>query len=162
MVTFARGGRIAIAVMSLWMVLIACAQSQPPSNHDRELGAPGFITGMHVAGYSDPLNENCGLCHGAELKGGYAVSCFVCHGALWDTAQPQYPDSHSLEIRGNRAHTPREADCAYCHDVFGDLFKKTSFWHAQGHGTPYGSGCAMPWHPSRRKNWYRRLVLLVS
>lgn len=141
MLTCMRRGLGAMAAIT-WLVLLASRSSaQPPSNHDQQLGVPGVITGLHAAGYQDPLNNNCALCHGAELTGGFAFSCYLCHGAFWDSSLPQYPSSHTHEVRGNRAHSPREADCMFCHDVFGDLFKKTSFWHAPGHGTPYESGC---------------------
>ncbi len=137
---FGRGAAHAVAA-SLLLGLAVRGDCAPPSNHDQELGVPGFITGLHAQGYLDPFNNNCALCHGDALKGGYGPSCFSCHGAFWDSTGPQYPSSHSHQVSGNRGHTARQADCTFCHDVFGDLFKKTSFWHGPGHGTPYDSGC---------------------
>ncbi len=130
------------AITTIALLLASAAQAVPPSNHDQLLGVPGGIVGLHAPGFPDPFNENCTLCHGEELKGAFAPSCFVCHGAFWDANQPQYPDSHTLLITGNRAHSDREVYCTFCHDMWGDDDKLT-YWHAPGHGTPLNSGCTL-------------------
>jgi hypothetical protein len=34
---------------------------------------------MHAPGSKDPMNAGCERCHGADLRMGYAVSCYSCH-----------------------------------------------------------------------------------
>jgi hypothetical protein len=36
----------------------------------------------HLPGLEDP-ETNCVACHGADLRGGAAPSCFTCHGQEW-------------------------------------------------------------------------------
>ncbi len=104
---------------------------------------PAVLSACMSPGFLDPFNENCTLCHGEELKGAFAPSCFVCHGAFWDANQPQYPDSHTLLVTGNRAHSDREAYCTFCHDMWGGEDNKLQYWHAPGYGTPLDSGCTL-------------------
>lgn len=54
------------------------SSSTIPSDHNQNLGGT-----KHQAGYGNPT-ANCTSCHGRELKGGDAVSCYACHGALWE------------------------------------------------------------------------------
>ncbi len=51
--------------------------SKPPADHlkDRK-GA------MHKKGSSQAV-ANCGECHGADLRGGKAPSCYACHDKEW-------------------------------------------------------------------------------
>jgi predicted CXXCH cytochrome family protein len=132
----------ATAAILLWTVTTA-TYGQLPSSHNQLLGVPGGIVGLHAPGFFDPLNEGCSLCHGEELSGAFAPSCFTCHGAFWDANQPQYPDSHTLLITGNRAHSDREAYCTFCHDMWGGEDNRLEYWHAPGHGTPLASGCGL-------------------
>jgi predicted CXXCH cytochrome family protein len=133
---------LAVTLVGGWLLLAAVAGwAAPPSNHDQQLGIPGVITGWHPDGYDAPFANGCAVCHGSDLTGGFAPSCWSCHGALWDPDQAQFPDSHRLTVTGNRLHTPTQAECMFCHDVYGDIYKRTNFYHVPGYGTPYESGC---------------------
>ena len=56
-----------------------CHQTDPLSFHtDREDDA------MHAPGKKKPFTNGCTDCHGADLRGGVARSCFSCHGREWD------------------------------------------------------------------------------
>ncbi len=132
-----------LAACAAMLLLGTPAAHGQPSSHNQMLGVPGGIVGLHAPGFLDPLNEGCSLCHGEELKGAFAPSCFECHGAFWDASQPQYPDSHTLVISGNRAHSDREAYCTFCHDMWGGEDNRLQYWHAPGYGTPLASGCGL-------------------
>jgi hypothetical protein len=56
---------------------------------------------MHLPGKEDPL-ANCVACHGADLRGGTAGSCYDCHNA----------DDHTAG-RGHRSGPP--SSCETCH-----------------------------------------------
>lgn len=59
---------------------IWCHNTNPMSFHtDREENA------MHAPGKSRPFTNGCTDCHGADLRGGVARSCYTCHGREWDT-----------------------------------------------------------------------------
>ena len=50
----------------------------PVSHTERE---DGFY---HMPGKSKPFVNGCTTCHGADLRGGNARSCYTCHGKEWD------------------------------------------------------------------------------
>jgi len=50
----------------------------PPVGHTQVVGHGGFGIDDRL----DPMN-NCSTCHGGDLTGGFAPSCFTCHEQLW-------------------------------------------------------------------------------
>jgi len=38
---------------------------------------------MHKPGLNSPYRNGCTSCHGADLSGGIAPSCYSCHGEKW-------------------------------------------------------------------------------
>lgn len=50
----------------------------PPRGHHPTVGDPPDDTTSRL----DPLN-NCAMCHGNDLTGGFGPSCFTCHDDLW-------------------------------------------------------------------------------
>ena len=109
------------------------------AGHTVRLGVPGVFTGNHRAGYADPIANGCIDCHGADLAGDPAPSCYKCHGGLWDPGLPRYPDSHVIDIVGN-GHGAPQPNCTLCHSHGGPA-KTNRFWHAPGHLTPFWSQC---------------------
>lgn len=60
---------------------------------------------LHNTGLEDPLRF-CTGCHGNGLRGGFAPSCYSCHGI---------PATHTA-IRGGKAHSPAAtSSCVTCH-----------------------------------------------
>ena len=53
----------------------------PPATHTVVKG--GNRNHLHMPGYKDPFLSGCTACHGATLKGGFAPSCYTCHGKKW-------------------------------------------------------------------------------
>jgi len=52
--------------------------SKPPADHVKDRKGA-----MHRKGSSQAV-ANCGECHGADLRGGKAPSCYACHDKEWD------------------------------------------------------------------------------
>ena len=52
--------------------------SKPPADHVKDRKGA-----MHKKG-SSKAAANCGECHGADLRGGKAPSCYACHDKEWD------------------------------------------------------------------------------
>lgn len=126
------------------VALYAASQAvTPPATHTIELGVPGVFTALHPPGFQDPINENCGLCHGADLSGGFAPSCFECHGEAWGDGGP--PDTHTVEITGNSHMTMGTGDCYSCHRAHRETggFVRSRFWHAPGLRSPFQNGCTL-------------------
>ncbi|MFV2066462.1 MAG: PKD domain-containing protein [Pirellulales bacterium] len=114
----------------------------PPADHTVELGVPGFFTAGHKPGFQDPLNNDCVFCHGADLTGGFAPSCFTCHGEAWGVGGP--PDSHTIEITGNSHTALGDADCLFCHRPHrSEESVRSRFLHAPGHLTAFENGCTL-------------------
>jgi hypothetical protein len=56
-----------------------CHETNPLSFHTiKEDGK------MHAPGLKKPFTNGCTDCHGADLRGGVARSCYTCHGKEWD------------------------------------------------------------------------------
>ena len=51
--------------------------SNAPAGHNTYRGGV-----PHMPGLNDP-EANCTSCHGADLRGGTATSCYACHGKKW-------------------------------------------------------------------------------
>ena len=59
---------------------------------------------MHKPGKEDPL-ANCTTCHGSDLKGGAAPSCYTCHNS-----------SDHTDSRGGVMHrSGAGTTCSACH-----------------------------------------------
>jgi hypothetical protein len=75
----------------------------PPASHtDRE---DGF---MHKPGKSRPFTNGCTACHGNDLTGSIARSCFTCHGKEWDENAPSAGGNDPAEPPVS--HTDRDGD----------------------------------------------------
>lgn len=60
-----------------------CKKFNPPGNHTVKKTI-GKCTYKHAPGLTDPLNNGCTTCHGADLKGtSFAPSCLLCHEKKW-------------------------------------------------------------------------------
>ena len=57
-----------------------------PANHDDEEDDV-----MHARDKDEPFSSGCTACHGSDLTGGIAPSCFTCHGEEWDEEMPSVP-----------------------------------------------------------------------
>ncbi|MDF1553914.1 MAG: MopE-related protein [Deferrisomatales bacterium] len=70
--------------------------NSPPSHTDME---GGFL---HAPGKDKPFSNSCTDCHGSKLtgpdSGGFAPSCFTCHGKEWDEDAPG--PKHDRDDRG--------------------------------------------------------------
>ncbi len=85
---------------------------------------------MHAPGYEDPRGNGCTQCHGADLRGGTAGTCFVCHGNRWD------PHDFAQE----RWLPQGENHCHVCHKAptFNGGTDSTPLWnHAPNPATTY-------------------------
>ncbi len=49
----------------------------PPADHTKDRKGV-----RHKSGSKQAL-QNCGPCHGPELRGGVGPSCYACHGKEW-------------------------------------------------------------------------------
>ena len=58
----------------------------PPSDHTDS--QDGFL---HKPGKENPFSNGCTACHGSDLMGGFAPSCFTCHGQEWDEEMADVP-----------------------------------------------------------------------
>ncbi|MCG8456082.1 MAG: hypothetical protein MI919_07355, partial [Holophagales bacterium] len=66
-----------------------CLDFDPPGSHNIPLGECEYL---HPPGLSEPFANNCGVCHGSDLRGSsIGPSCFLCHDAIWQTAPPAAP-----------------------------------------------------------------------
>lgn len=48
--------------------------SEESTGHDQDLGGV-----LHRDGYENPAAAGCPACHGPDLRGGTAPSCYNCH-----------------------------------------------------------------------------------
>ena len=61
----------------------SCPDYSPPSTHT-VLQDEDDCEAHHMPGFEDPMDNGCTTCHGVDLTGGFAPSCFTCHGNRWD------------------------------------------------------------------------------
>lgn len=61
----------------------SCPDYTPPSTHT-VLQEDDDCEALHMPGFEDPMDNGCALCHGIDLTGGFAPSCFTCHGNRWN------------------------------------------------------------------------------
>jgi len=101
-----------------------CQDFSAPSNHTiLESGAS--CAAYHRAGYKTPRDNTCIGCHGKDLKGESAPSCYICHDQVWQhTGLNPNPD---FDVPSS--HTKRESEDGY------------SAWHAPGLKHPFDNGC---------------------
>jgi len=80
----------------------------------------------HKPGYKTPFSYGCTSCHGADLRGGVASSCYKCHGKEWSGSAPTTggttggtPSDHTISEDGERHKpgykTPFSNGCTSCH-----------------------------------------------
>ena len=82
----------------------------PPADHtDQE---DGFY---HRPGKERPFSNSCTSCHGVDLTGGIAPSCYTCHGQEWDEEQPPAPPPPPPGSTPDGAAL-YAANCAGCHN----------------------------------------------
>ncbi len=92
----------------------------PPADHtDRE---DGF---MHKPGKDRPFTNDCTMCHGADLRGGFGPSCYTCHGQEWDERGPSTDAGSGTDFNPPADHTDRE----------------DGFMHKPGKDRPFTNGC---------------------
>jgi cysteine-rich repeat protein len=58
---------------------------------------------LHAPGNEDPFANGCTACHGADLKGGIAPSCFTCHGAKWESDGRDDSDDRDSRRKSRRS-----------------------------------------------------------
>jgi DnaJ-class molecular chaperone len=61
----------------------SCPDYSPPSTHN-VLQDEDDCEAYHMPGFEYPTDNGCTICHGVDLTGGFAPSCFTCHGNRWD------------------------------------------------------------------------------
>ena len=61
----------------------SCPDYSPPSTHT-VLQDDDDCEAYHMPGFEYPMDNGCTTCHGFDLTGGFAPSCFICHGNRWD------------------------------------------------------------------------------
>ena len=61
----------------------SCPDYSPPSTHNI-LQEDNDCEAYHMLGFEYPMDNGCTTCHGVDLTGGFAPSCFICHGNRWD------------------------------------------------------------------------------
>ena len=71
-----------------------CQEFFPPNTHTVAFGRCDYL---HMEGYTDPL-KNCSLCHGVDLNGLIAPSCFLCHGVRWAAGSPATPGKATHQV----------------------------------------------------------------
>ncbi len=57
-----------------------CLEFFPPNTHTIVLGRCEYL---HAPGLFTPFSSGCTTCHGVDLNGLIAPSCFLCHGQRW-------------------------------------------------------------------------------
>jgi hypothetical protein len=57
-----------------------CLEFYPPNTHTVALGRCEY---MHAPGHFTPFSSGCTTCHGVDLTGLIAPSCYLCHGQRW-------------------------------------------------------------------------------
>jgi len=77
----------------------AATQPDALANHTENNGGV-----LHSPGKADPL-LNCTSCHGAELTGATAGSCYTCHNS----------DDHTVNREGVMHRSGSSSSCATCH-----------------------------------------------
>ncbi len=81
--------RLAFLILILLLSLTSCKDESddddnvnstysPPASHTKSKS--GY---MHHPSLENPVGA-CESCHGDDLKGGSAPSCYTCHGKKWD------------------------------------------------------------------------------
>ncbi|HYW79889.1 MAG TPA: PKD domain-containing protein, partial [Thermoguttaceae bacterium] len=86
----------------------------PPTDHTEN--RMGFAD--HQPGLGNPIENDCGQCHGPNLDDGFAPSCYTCHDRIWAGEGP--PADHTENRMGFADHQPGlgnpvENDCGQCH-----------------------------------------------
>lgn len=89
-----------------------CPQFNPPASHTKVEDDDG-CRAFHAPGYEKPFSNGCTACHGSKLtgaaSGGFAPSCFTCHGREWEEKAPgnsgNAPPDHTVK-RGKAYHQP--------------------------------------------------------
>ncbi len=116
-----------------------------PSGHTVLLAEDG-VEGWHMPGYNMPYSNGCTDCHGETLQGAKDVSCYACHGNVWDEADPvevgptireaEWEDSSGgkLSVEGENAPINKlvEVVNAVTKEVLGtDLPSRTGYWEIE-------------------------------
>ena len=79
---------------AVWPSLGEEEEFYPPNTHTDALGAGGF---MHAPGRTAPISNGCTTCHGVDLTGLIAPSCYLCHGTLWTEGAAAPPQDGGLD-----------------------------------------------------------------
>ncbi len=98
-----------------------CLFDPPASHTDDESGC------KHAPGKNRPFTNGCAGCHGPDLRGLIAPSCYTCHGKEWDERAPSGGGGTMNGCRFNppATHTDDESGCK----------------HAPGKERPFTNGC---------------------
>jgi len=80
----------------------------PAAHTDEEDGV------LHMPGKDEPFSNGCIACHGTQLtgpaSGGFAPSCFSCHGQEWDEERPVAIVPNDDDDDDERDRRPRRRD----------------------------------------------------
>lgn len=101
-----------------------CGKFNPPGNHNI-LETSATCAAYHRQGHNNPLASNCWGCHGTNLEGESAPSCYSCHEKLWNNSSR----TNNPSFDPPSSHTIRESD-----DGVTGL-------HAPGFKSPFSNGC---------------------
>ncbi|MGD8937888.1 MAG: hypothetical protein PVJ72_00820 [Gammaproteobacteria bacterium] len=66
----------------LWSETSSAARRLPSNHTDSQDGY------RHAPGKNNPYTNLCTVCHGADLRGYLAPSCYTCHGREWNESGP--------------------------------------------------------------------------
>ncbi len=73
-----------LIILLIVLAVASCLETVPPRRDfnppaDHTIREEGFL---HMPGLKNPM-QNCVDCHGEDLRGGIAPSCYTCHGREW-------------------------------------------------------------------------------
>lgn len=74
-----------------------CLEFFAPNTHTI---AKGRCEYLHPPGLDKPFTNKCTTCHGVDLRGLIAPSCYLCHGQRWNEEPPAAPGPANDSVGG--------------------------------------------------------------
>lgn len=104
----------------------SCPDFSPPATHTilEELDA---CDAYHAPGYEVPMDSNCAGCHGSDLTGAGAPSCYLCHDKVWQDGSGGGDDCPDFDPPSDHNRYFEEDGCGA--------------YHKQGWKNPLMNGC---------------------
>ena len=116
-----------------WGTTTTTRRFNPPATHTER--QDGFL---HMPGKNSPYTNGCTTCHGATLQGGFAPSCYTCHGKEWSESAGTTTTTRASTTTTTRSTTTttRRYNPPATHTE-----SKHGFLHMPGFKYPFQNGC---------------------